>query len=446
MAVEKVIYDLLEWQRVIINERFTSSDYVLAKQLSENDKLEIEELRSGTRIKANSWVGSVEFENFVIAIKPKLLGGENCLIEMLELCGGLGTARLLNSQRLIDTEKTTFLFDLFAQLLAEACTRLIRDGLLNDYVVREETLPALRGRLLADRQLLKHYGRVDKLECRYDEWETDTVENQLLALALSVTAPRVRDEQIKRRIRQLESEFLGVCNPVELNWRRAEATLTYSRMNAHYEPAHKIAFLILKGLGIKDLYSYHQQTVYAFLLDMNSLFETFCGIVLGKICQEHGWRYDSQAGKKSIIWNLTTNRSYAQVRPDYVITAPNEIGDLPIDAKYKLYDDQKVKNADIYQTFLYALSHQTVADSQQAEIIDNSKAKKLPKAILLYPANISGNEGKLEYEELQIRSLSEQPLGNIKIIGLPIPQLLSELRNPSLGNICRSLEDQLISD
>ena len=77
-----------------------------------------------------------------------------------------------------------------ALLLAEECRRVVRAGLLADYIEREEDLPILRGRLLLDRQVLRRFGRLDRLECRHDEHERDILENRILAAALRACGRR----------------------------------------------------------------------------------------------------------------------------------------------------------------------------------------------------------------------------------------------------------------
>ncbi|MEV5829365.1 hypothetical protein AB0L25_27765 [Spirillospora sp. NPDC052242] len=67
--------------------------------------------------------------------------------------------------------------DLVCLLLTLEADRLLRHGLRRDYLRREEDLPAVRGRLLADRQVMRRFGRLDRLECRYDERSGDILDN-----------------------------------------------------------------------------------------------------------------------------------------------------------------------------------------------------------------------------------------------------------------------------
>src|SRR5206468_8367732 len=73
------------------------------------------------------------------------------------------------------------LFDLVALLFAEACEGVVRRGLLADYVQHEDALPVVRGRILPDRQILRRFGQLDRIHCRFDELEHDVDENRVIA-------------------------------------------------------------------------------------------------------------------------------------------------------------------------------------------------------------------------------------------------------------------------
>ena len=121
---------------------------------------------------------------------PKLAGEHVGLVSLLEYTSGIDALSQYPSWHQMETGGKDLL-DLLALLLVDACERLVRGGLLSDYREVEDALPVLRGRLLADRQLLRRFGQIQRLECRFDERVTDIPENQLLAAALDLLATRV---------------------------------------------------------------------------------------------------------------------------------------------------------------------------------------------------------------------------------------------------------------
>jgi len=379
---------LNEWQTVMEPSlRLTDVDRKLVNQLAREGGercLIVEELREGLRIEARSWVGVVRFTEF-------------------EVCVGC------------------------ALLLAEACSALVKWGLQSDYVVREDVLPVLRGRLLADRQLMQHFGRVDLLECRYDEYETDIPENQLLAAALELCAQRVKDDLVRRRVRHLLVAFKQVCDPFTLNVSLLRQTLSYTRLNEQYRNAHALAWLILDGLGISDLLYSGTAGSFVFLIDMNRLFEQFLWRVLNTLCSRNNLRVRYQLKNRSVLWNGLKNKPYSNIIPDFLVDLPSASSEtkscLPVDAKYKLYDELKVGNADIYQCFLYAFAY------------EQSQSSGLPKALMLYP----GTKDVPSENVVEIRNMSSTILGPVYAMSVPIPALLEEMTNNVQGVVSNKI-------
>ena len=217
------LIELEEWQSIVVpGLELTPADKAWLAKQPKSDEVgrfcQLEELKAGLKITVTSWVGVLQFERLRIVVRPKLAGDNLRLVQMLEFTTGIpGLHRLALSNQLQAGQNN--LFDLLALLVVEACTKVVKAGLLSDYIQHENTLPVMRGRLLADRQGLKHFGRVDRLECRYDEHETDTPENQLLAFALQVCSRYVQDPTIRLAVRRQEAIFSEVCDPTELNHR-----------------------------------------------------------------------------------------------------------------------------------------------------------------------------------------------------------------------------------
>lgn len=414
--------ELAEWETAYLPDLYlTAADKKLLETLANigrgGNGVVIEEVNRGVRIQTTSLVGVVQLENFSVHIQPKLAGGNACLLDMLEIVSGISGLKRQTSARTIQPEGRN-LFDLIAYLLAEACAEVMKAGLLFDYLEREDTLGVLRGRLLVDRQMTRHFGQVDRLECRFDEYESNTPDNQLLALALKLADHQVKDPAVKTKVRRQLGYFQEICDPTELDWRLFRANVSYNRLNEHYRAAHELAWLVLDSFGFQDILKLGRTDCFSFLLDMNLLFEQFIGKYLDIICSRHALKLKSQARTRSIIWS--GQKSYRDVIPDYLIepvSQPSLTGVLPVDAKYKLYQDKKVSNDDIYQTFLYAF-----AFNWQVE------ATTVRQALLIYPV-ARKNPG---IENIEVRSVSGNSLGIIRVIGVYLPDLIAELKSGKL--------------
>jgi 5-methylcytosine-specific restriction enzyme subunit McrC len=265
--------------------------------------------------------------------------------------------------------------------------------------------------------VLKRFGKIDRLECRYDEYLTDIPENQILLAGLSVCAGRVRHPAVAMRVRRLLGIFAETCTLNECNWRQVRNALFYNRMNEHYREPHDLAWLILEGLGIKDIYASGSQRCYAFLLDMNRLFEQFVTRWLKDLFRNSRFRVISQRRDRSILWNADLGCPYKAVIPDLLVENRDVPGQfLPMDAKYKLYDNTDnttISSGDIYQTFLYAYAY-------------GKEHLILPTALIVHPASSTGR-GQFR---LHIRR-DGLPSAELQTVPIHIPTALNDARSKS---------------
>ena len=297
-----------EWGSCFIEgASLDAQDRRLATRLTEEPKgrLAIDELHNGVRITARSWVGLVQFSAFQLQIVAKLAGDNLNLVELIDYATGLDALARYPGFRSISGTGTS-LFDLIALLFVEACERALRAGLLSDYCEVEDDLPVVRGRLLVRQQVLKRFGKIDRLECRYDEYLTNIPENQIVFAGLSVCASRVGNALVAMRVRRLLTIMSEACSLHDCDWQQTRKTLIYNRMNEHYRESHDLAWLILDGLGIEDIFAGGAQRCYAFLLDMNGLFENFVTRWFRELFRNSLFQVIPQAKDRSIIWDAPT--------------------------------------------------------------------------------------------------------------------------------------------
>jgi 5-methylcytosine-specific restriction enzyme subunit McrC len=417
---------LAEWKEDFLKGiTLSSRDRILADELmfESEPKLLVEELREGLRIKARSWVGVVRFEEFEVHIEPKLAGDQIGLINMINFTAGLDALSKNSGARSIAIEGVD-LFDLIALLLVEACEGVVRKGLFADYVECEDNLPVVRGRLLGDRQILRRFGQIDRLECRFDEQQYDSAENQLLGVALRACGRRVIHGGVRRRAKELQAIFENICDPAKFDGESAGQMLVYHRLNEHYREAHEIARFVLDGLGIHDVFAKGDTTCFAFLIDMNTLFERFVYRLIDRLLPRDRYRVGYQHASKSIIQNAVSEKPYSRVIPDLLIqprSRPNVR--IAMDAKYKIYDERKISPEDVYQTFVYAYAYGGAA------------AATFPAAILIYPSST----GAAKELRLRIRSTTTSARAQIIALGIPIPAALADVEDGVCGDATKAL-------
>jgi len=322
---------------------------------------------------SSSWVGVVRFTDFDVMVEPKLVGGALRVLRMLDYGAGVDMLRHLPIDRPLPADGSN-LFELICLLLARETEALLRDGLLRDYREIDDTLDVLRGRLRYREQYLCRFGQLDRLEVRFDEYDSDTVENQLVTAALLSARRRVRERDLKFTLTRFAAVLEQACAPKSFDADVYQRSIVYNRRNSRYRPAHELALLVLRGLAYEKLFDTSSGRVTAFLLNMNTIFERFITRLTQEALASTQLRVTAQQKLRAVIRNDSTNRSYATIAPDLVIEDTTSGRAVPIDVKYKTYDARKVSTSDIYQTFLYAYALGARGTERRAGILFPSTA------------------------------------------------------------------------
>ena len=419
-------YTLSEWESQLIPEAFHPADQALLAQLCLSDRIEIDELKEGIRVRTRSWVGVLHFHDFELRVIPKLAGENLGLVEMLAYTAGIAALKHYDSQRYLEVAQQGSLFDLIVWLFCDACEQILAGGLLFDYETQEDSLTSLRGRLLVDRQYRRRYGQIDRLECRFDEHSSNVWENQLLALGLFEATRFAQDGPIRARARKLWTLLSEACSIDDLDVEAVRNGMLYNRLNEHYRDAHQLAWMIIDGLGIEDLFASGQRPSFAFLLDMNSLFEQFLSKYLAEVLSGCGLSMAYQRHDRSIIWDVFHNHSYSQVIPDFLVSGGGSTRRLALDAKYKIYDTHKVDSGDIAQIFLYAYAYDHAPQ---------------PAAVLVYPTG----ETSGQRASLLIRPANQPNGARIHVLGLNISEALVEIREKKLGTTADLIQSTVMA-
>jgi 5-methylcytosine-specific restriction enzyme subunit McrC len=349
-------------------------------------RLTLRWLRDGTlEVVAGSHVGVVNLDCVSINVRPKLAGRELAVLQMLDYASGLSALRHLEQFQHLG--EGLDLRDLVCLLLTREADRLLRHGLRRDYLRREEALPAVRGRLLPDRQILRRYGQLDRLECRYDELSSDILDNRLCSAALQVAARTATDSTVRASARRLAGDFTDVCTTDAFDATKAEERLSYYRGNEHYRSAHRWSLLLLRGTAFSDLYAVSGPSSQAFMLNMNLLFERFVTRLLQDAARGSDIKVRAQDPLSRAICD-EDGRSHTTITPDVQLVRGHGAGAwrCSIDAKYKLYTNNKITPSDLYQSFAYAqaLSHTADEKTPTAFILYASDRDIPPRSVILH--------------------------------------------------------------
>jgi 5-methylcytosine-specific restriction enzyme subunit McrC len=407
-----------EWTTArIADVHLTSADGVIADRLRHSRQLEIVDLHEGLRVESRGWIGVVRLEACTIRVEPKLVDGHRNLVRLLDYVRQVELMKRLPPAAMFDAEGVD-LFDLMASLMASACEDLLRVGVHADYMPQRDELTVLRGRLDVKAQALQHWGRVDRLVCDYDERVRDTPENRWLLRGLRVARRGVRSERIVRVVHRMCSTWDELCQD-DTTEELVKPVIT--RTNAHYRHALELAYLLVGGVTASDVLRHGSIRGFSFFLNMPRLFEEFVSGAVEQIQSQLPIRVDRQSSHGSILWDAEEHCSYGRVRPDLMLVSRGGTARLPMDAKYKNYDVDKLSPGDVYQTAIYALTL--------------CRGLPRPRCLLIYPAAPARRQ-----QRVQVR-VGGETLAEIEATGIVVPQLLDELGDKRHGPETRLLFD-----
>lgn len=305
--------------------------------------------------------GTLELGKLRIDIAPKYLASEganrtnwqDALIVMLEVASR-GKVTFSSAPSFAKSDLT------FVDRLAFAYAselRIARRGpQVRQYRLQEEQGRVLRGHLRVTEQMRLSLTRPDLVAYERDQLDTDNDANRLLHWAAQRLLSGTRHAETMRFLRAEVSEL-----PHTRNVRPSRTNVHLPRQFSNYRGAVSLASTIAKNQGIVP--GLASLSGADFLVGTEKLFEAFLEARLAKIASETAdWRMLSQSSERFAV-SKSGLRSYFS-RPDDLLKVSGAAA-LVIDAKYKRFSDQIVKNAkkptngDLYQMVAACIAHKT---------------------------------------------------------------------------------------
>ena len=286
-------------------------------------------------ITAQNMVGTLVVDNLRILIRPKIRP-ENLFL-LLEV----GLPSEAWRREAFDYADSKDLLPSVVAFFARTLETTLARGVLRSYRPEEDRLIALRGRIDMAGQF-RQAGVKLPVACRFDEYTPDIAENRYVKAAArkALRVPKVQAEDRRRLLQQV----VALEDVADASIRAEDLDrLSVTRLNAHYEPALRLARLLLENLSLVDRRG--DRSASSFLVDMNKLFEDF---VTQRLRRELRGRLEvrSQAGT-----HLDT-RKKVPIRPDLIFRRRgHEV--YVADIKYKLTGDAQARTSDYYQLLAY---------------------------------------------------------------------------------------------
>ncbi len=256
----------------------------------------------------------------------------------------------------VASEKFDQAQDLFAAILSRGVAQQLKQGLYREYITKNETLSAIRGKLVMSKMIRDRIQRKQKLACEFDELSENNPFNQILKTTIHylVKDDGVRSDR-KTALKKVLVFFDGIdlLEPSGVQWSR----LHYQRNNKNYELLMNICYFVLDGMlqttekGEYKMASFSDE-------HMARLYERF---ILEYYRQHHTYLTEVKAAQ--IKWNLVGDTSGSMIRflpvmqTDVFLRMEEKV--LIIDAKYygrtlqQHFDKYTLHSGNVYQIFTY---------------------------------------------------------------------------------------------
>ncbi|MGY4772904.1 McrC family protein (plasmid) [Kribbella sp. CWNU-51] len=225
----------------------------------------------------------------------------------------------------------------------------LRRGLLQGYLSVEDALMGVRGRVQFDEQLRRRQAIPLPIQVRWDEFTEDIEENRLLKAATRILRTlRPRSPAYGVRMRRLEAQLEPVA-AVRYDPRAVPEPII-TRLNAHYEPALRLARMIIQNTTFEIRHGH--VTASAVLLDMNKVFEDFVVIALREALGLN--KRDFPQGARGRQLRLDDARE-VRLEPDVSWWREGQclfVGDV----KYKRVAVEGINHPDLYQVLAYTVA------------------------------------------------------------------------------------------
>ena len=379
-------------------EELKEEDTDIIRDLEEQGKVKLRELREGLEIKTNSHVGIVKLSNFQLIITPKIDKFE--LAKMLSFTLDLEEIIFIESEAQTDV-KGANVSDIIALTFINKAEKIFLSGLVKRYKEKEEEISSCRGKILFNK-VARDSSLGLSLPCRYQELTQDISENRLILASLNELFNWVSNHILRMKLKIAAEKFSAKISSEPLSSILLEdAKKDSDRLSEHYQPLIELAEIILKQ---KDFRMFSGELGFnSFLIDMNDLFEKFLYRYFLKICPKNmSIKYQSSLANKFIS---DKGSNYSMI-PDYKFYYNGKLKAIG-DAKYKNYSNKDIQSSDLYQLTTYSIA---------------SRGKT--KQVFLYYPLENSEEEKKQYNLKN--NLGDE---NVKItaVGLPLKKMLNNL-------------------
>ncbi len=252
----------------------------------------------------------------------------------------------------VAAEEFENIHDMFAAIIGKGVAGQLKQGLYREYILQEEELFVLRGKLNIQGTIRNKIQHKQKLSCEYDELSENNLLNQVLKTTMKILVRQKTVKQEHKVVLKKNLVFFDNVDEIEpglIKWDR----IRYQKNNQSYRMLMNVCYLVITGLILST--EKGEVKLATFLDDraMHSLYEKF-------ILEYYRYHHpEYKANPDTIPWNI--DDGVIEFLPTMVTDITLKYGEktLIIDAKYyahtmqNQFDVQSIHSGNLYQVFAY---------------------------------------------------------------------------------------------
>lgn len=379
--------------------------YVLRlTEMNERAEREIIRLERGG-IRATQFVGAIRAGSLSLHVLPKIdyegvpesgdgdvrLSERSATSNLVHMLSYARDLKLRNQDVAALSSGRSDWLEVMTKLFATDLHIQMQRGMSRAYVRIAESLPVMRGRWDVTGQLARRPHVKHLFDVVYDEFSEDTPLNRVFRFVIERLMRRTRDVETRRKLRDLENWTTDVRSLPEVTREDLQrAATSISSLNQRYRVAFNLAHMFIEDEMLR--LSSGSTDAYAFVFDMNELFEEF----IARFVESHrdevlpdGWKgalidVQSKGNAKYLLKRIGDGKDYSRLKPDLRLESVTGGTALVLDTKYKPLKQTRRKSGvspgDLYQMLAYA------------------NRFRCPRTLMLYPRQRGRASVRDEYE------------------------------------------------
>jgi 5-methylcytosine-specific restriction enzyme subunit McrC len=337
------------------------------------------------QIKVKNYVGVIETqEGLHLEILPKIHTGKTTIKEeldetkmiFLKMLKHLKNSPFVNiSKAHIETQKDFPILEVFIKSYIQEAETVFNYGVKSDYVLKEENIPYLKGKLKINENIKFNFADKSKFYCEYSEYSPDIPVNRLVKSTLLKLMKLTSSYSSYYSINKVLSHLEEVCASVNIKDDLLKVQQP-TRLLSKYKMLLLWSEIFLTNKSFTNFKG--DNLNMAILFPMEKVFEDYIAHLFKRYSD--GYRIKIQDKSYFLVDSHKGERKFS-IRPDIVLDKVEQKKKI-IDTKWKLLDENSLRgnynisSADMYQLYAYGKRYAY-----------NDDTKENPNLVLLYPSN-----------------------------------------------------------